>query len=268
MSHLSVGDASMIVGPGLSTRGVGVFGQTSKMPGKSYGLPAAACHRGSLLAANPDSMCHPARCYAKRNFYASWTPVIKNRESHLEAVKHPRWADAMVVPMTRYLGEDDVFRWHDSGDIQGVDHLAKICDVARRTPWLLHWLPTHEPYMVLEYLNGPMHGTVPDNLTIRLSADVVGKPAGPPSLVAELRRHGVTTSTVHLDLGAPVQVSDRRRDVVECRSYLRDHQCKSCRACWSRDVASVSYPLSGTGGAEARAGRHQGRPQVHLPVVP
>ncbi|HYC73109.1 MAG TPA: hypothetical protein VEB66_18000, partial [Opitutaceae bacterium] len=56
------------------------FGQTSKMPGRSYGLDAFACRRGSVLAADPDSIC--ARCYARWNFYATWWPVQVNRQRH------------------------------------------------------------------------------------------------------------------------------------------------------------------------------------------
>jgi hypothetical protein len=41
----------------------------------------------------------------------------------------------------------NVFRWHDSGDVQDLKHLAKIFKVARLTPNIKHWLPTREAWI-------------------------------------------------------------------------------------------------------------------------
>ena len=232
------------------------FGQTSKMPGKSYGLDAFACQRGSELAKNDRSPC--ARCYARRNFYATWGPVIKNRQGHQRAVEQigqsgNRWTEAMIYLMRHYLGNERWFRWHDSGDFHSLEHVAAVCEVARATPWLSHWVPTHEPRMVGAYLDNG--GRIPDNLVIRLSADFIGQPFQAPYAY----RHelaGLPTSTTHEGEGAkPVQVSERRGDSVECMSYKRDHTCGNCRACWSPKVKNVSYPLSGGDAAPARAKR-------------
>jgi hypothetical protein len=40
-----------------------------------------------------------------------------------------------------------VFRWHDSGDVQDVDHLEKIFEVCRLTPSKRHWMPTREAWI-------------------------------------------------------------------------------------------------------------------------
>jgi hypothetical protein len=55
------------------------------------------------------------------------------------------------------------FRWHDSGDVQDLKHLAKIFKVVRLTPDVKHWMPTREAW-VKPYLQ-----YAPDNLVIRFS---------------------------------------------------------------------------------------------------
>ena len=36
------------------------------------------------------------------------------------------------------------FRWHDSGDVQDLDHLRRIYEVCKLTPDVQHWMPTRE----------------------------------------------------------------------------------------------------------------------------
>lgn len=259
---LTLAQARRIIGAAPSGQ---PFGKTSKMPGYSYGLDAFACKRGSILAKDPRSPCH--RCYARRNFYATWTPVVKNRRAHQAAILDPRWADAMVLLSEHYLkpAGEVWFRMHDSGDLQSVQHLAAICDWAERCPWLNIWAPTHEPFIVAEYL-GSCGSVIPSNLVIRLSADYNDKPPSWSGRVAGMTRAEVQaalaevpTSTTHSIAstreapGNPVQVSDSRKDSVECRAHLRGHQCGNCRACWSPLVRNVSYPLSGGDTAVSRA---------------
>ncbi len=59
-------------------------------------------------------------------------------------------------------------RWHDSGDLQSVEHLEKIIEVCRRTPQIQHWLPTRE----LAILRA-CRERIPANLTIRVSATMI-----------------------------------------------------------------------------------------------
>jgi hypothetical protein len=235
------------------------------MPGYSYGLDAFVCRRGSQLALEADTPC--AKCYARRNFYATWTPVVKNRRAHQAAIHGRHWADAMVRLLEHYLlpvGER-WFRMHDSGDLRDITHLGKIVDVARRTPWLSYWLPTHEPFIVAEYR--ATHGTdaFPPNLVVRLSADHDDLPPSWPGRVAGMTRAevaivlaGLPTSTTNTVVGRPVQVDAVRRHSVECLAHTRGHQCGSCRACWSPLVRNVSYPISGGEAASGRARRAAG----------
>jgi hypothetical protein len=48
----------------------------------------------------------------------------------LKAIQHPTLgAEAMATLINSK--KPDVFRWHDSGDVQDVDHLEKIFEVCR-----------------------------------------------------------------------------------------------------------------------------------------
>lgn len=215
--------------------GAAHLGQPSKMPGYSYGIDAFACLRGSRLAEIPGSVC--AECYARKNFYSTWLPVRVSRERRQKAIEHERWCDAMVALIIHYTDPaGDYFRWHDSGDLMGVWHLRNVLEVCRRTPWVKHWLPTHESAMVAAYLRDG--GEIPRNVCVRISADFVDC----VTVDAELELVGIPTSTVHSTRGRPVAG-------VECRSYTRNAgthgigECGPCRACWNRKVANVSYPL-------------------------
>lgn len=226
-----------------------LFGQTSKMPGRSYGLDAFACKRGSYLAQQPGTPC--SACYARRNFYATWTPVIKNRESHQQAVAHPDWVEAMAFLMRRRLAGERFFRMHDSGDLIDTAHLEKIAQIAERVPWLQIWLPTHEPFTVAAWRDLRGGAMPPANLVIRLSADYNDQPPQWTGRMAGLTRKRIAelladlpTSTTHTVVGKPVQVSGRRKDSIECQAHTRDHKCGPCRACWSPKVRNVSYPLT------------------------
>lgn len=222
---------------------VGSIGFPSKMPGTSYSLPASACLAGAELAKLPGTIC--SDCYAlggKASYQRpNATTAMKRR---LDGITHPRWVDAMVRLLSRLhtgpircdLGEVGVrlqrkggqrwrwnepgyHRWHDSGDLQSLDHLERIVDVCRATPEIRHWLPTRETSILRRY-----RGTIPDNLIIRVSATMIDGPA--PSIWPH-------TSTVH---AATVPIKSH-----VCPAPQQNHECGSCRACWSPDVANVSY---------------------------
>ena len=222
---------------------VGSIGFPSKMPGTSYGLSARDCKAGAELAKLPGSIC--STCYAARDIM-SWPNAQTAYARRLAAIADPRWVDAMVALLLHLHGRPKIridlglrgvrlqraggvrwrwnptgyHRWHDSGDLQSVDHLEKIIEVCRRTPGIRHWLPTRELAM-LRACPAP----IPDNLTIRVSATMIDgvPPAGWPG------------STVHRH--------DPPEGAHRCPAPEQGHECGSCRACWSRDIPLVSYGL-------------------------
>lgn len=196
----------------------GPLGNPSKMPGKSYGLPAAECRVGSELRKIPGSTC--ARCYALRGKY-QYENVLSCQYRRLEAISHPQWVEAMVYLIEHQVSRDDpYFRWHDSGDVQSLEHLGKIADIARRIPWCHFWLPTRESGIVRQYQRAGR--TFPKNLRVRASAAMIDSP--PPKSFPY-------TSTVH----STEPVYGKR-----CTAPDHGNQCGPCRACWQR-FRNVSY---------------------------
>jgi hypothetical protein len=189
----------------------GGLSNPSKMPGKAYSIPAQACRVGARLVNVPNSVCNG--CYALKGMYRF--PTVRNAlQRRLDSLDHPDWVDAMVL-LVKSAG--DPFRWHDSGDIQSIAHLERICEVARRTPEIRHWLPTREYKLAMQYKAGG--GDVPDNLVIRLSAHMVD--GAPPEF-------GLPTSTV-VTTGAT------------CPASSQNNECRDCRACWNPTVQNVAY---------------------------
>ena len=121
---------------------IGGLSKPSKMPGWSYGLPAKECKTGSKLRLVPGSTCY--NCYALKGCYVF--PVVKEAQyRRLQATKVPQWVQAMAAAVNSK--RSDWFRWHDSGDVQDLNHLNKIFKVCELTPSKRHWLPTREAWI-------------------------------------------------------------------------------------------------------------------------
>lgn len=191
--------------------------QPGKMPCKAYSLPARKCLTGGKLQKVPGSVCFV--CYALRNSY-NYPSTQKAMARRLKSLSHPLWADAIA-----YLIKADgnpFFRWHDSGDIQSVEHLEKIVRVAHLCPKVSFWLPTREPGILSAFLKGG--GIIPENLTIRLSAFMVNAPA-PEKLAESL---GAVSSVVTTGAG-------------NCNAPRQGGKCLDCRKCWDKKEKVISY---------------------------
>lgn len=198
----------------------GKLSKPSKMPGFAYSIPAQACGVGSKLRGVAGSIC--SKCYALKGRYV-FNSVKKALARRLESLTHPLWVDSMAFLINH--ASVNVFRWHDSGDIQSLQHLENIVEVCKKTPDVRHWLPTREYAIVTEYK--AKHGSFPDNLNVRLSAYMMDGPL--PTGAAE--RLGVTASGVTSDAAK-----------VTCPAYKQGGVCGPCRACWDKKVPVVIYP--------------------------
>ena len=181
----------------------------NKMPGPSVNLPAWNCKTGVKLQAVKGSVC--AGCYAMKGRYR-FRNVREAMDRRLQALEHPQWVEAMVTLIT---GEP-WFRWHDSGDIQSLEHLENIFRVCRKTPETQHWIPTREA----QFIKRLKVNQVPRNLIIRMSSHMIDQ--GPVSFWP-------WTSTV---------VTSGK----SCPAQEQGNQCKNCRACWDRSVKNIAYP--------------------------
>ena len=132
---------------------VGGLSKPSKMPGWAYGIPAKECKTGSKLQKVEGSTCY--NCYALKGCYV-FKVVQEAQYRRLRSIKHPGWVRAMTQLLQSKKSK--FFRWHDSGDVQDLKHLAKMFKVASLTPDVKHWMPTREAW-VKPYLQ-----YAPDNL--------------------------------------------------------------------------------------------------------
>ena len=96
-----------------------------KMPGYAYSTPAHECQTGTKLRGVPGSVCF--KCYAYERGRYRFQNVKDAQYKRLEALKHPQWARAMAIQINSKKVK--YFRWHDSGDVQNLDHLRKIFEV-------------------------------------------------------------------------------------------------------------------------------------------
>mgnify|MGYP001115287950 FL=1 len=184
------------------------FTKTSKMPGLSYSLPAWACQTGAKLRKIPTSPCFG--CYAMKNNYVRYPAIKEAQYRRLDAINHPLWVEAMSAVIKRQKW----FRWHDAGDVQSKEHMAKILEVCRLTPDTNHWLPTQER----QFLPAPEE--VPANLVIRLSRSKID---GPSSKVWS-HESGVTT-----------------KESRTCPAPDQKGKCLDCRKCWDKTIPAVIY---------------------------
>jgi len=186
----------------------GGLSSPSKMPGPAYNLPAVNCLTGSKLVKVPGSVC--AGCYALKGRY-HFSNVKAALARRLASLGHPDWIAAMTV----LIKGEPVFRWHDSGDLQSVEHLKAIFEVCKNTAETRHWLPTRERKFL------PLStDSIPKNLTIRFSSHMINQP--PVKSWPWTSTVSTTTKT--------------------CPAKDQGNECKSCRACWSREVPNVTYP--------------------------
>ena len=186
----------------------GGLSKPSKMPGPAFNLPASRCITGAKLVKIPGSVCHG--CYALKGRYR-FSNVQKALERRRQGLSSPQWVEAM----TALVSGHEVFRWHDSGDLQSLEHLKNIFEVCKRTPSTKHWLPTREA----QILKQVQPEDVPENLIIRFSSHMIDQ---------DPVNFWPWTSTV---------VTKNKT----CPAAEQGNACGSCRACWNKGVKNIAY---------------------------
>lgn len=198
---------------------VGGLSEPSKMPCYGYSIPATLCKVGSRLRKVEDSTCR--FCYALKGRYL-FRNVREAMERRYASLDQPLWIEYMSALINHYGKKSGYFRWHDSGDIQSVEHLWKIVQVCLNTPDIQHWIPTREYRIVKDYLASGY--SIPDNLIIRLSGHMIDGPLAP-------------------DIPGTVKSAVHRHEPQGhiCVAPEQEGECRSCRSCWNPNVELVSY---------------------------
>lgn len=204
----------------------GGLSSPSKMPCHSYNLPAVECKTGSKLVKTKGSTCY--KCYALKGRYRFGT-VKDAMYTRFETIDKHMWAEAMVLEIS--IKEDSgYFRWHDSGDVQDVDHLDRIVSIARWLPNIKFWLPTREYKIVDDY-----NESIPSNLAIRFSAHMIDS-------VKEVSNKELNSITVSDEL----QFNNMNLSNANiCHATRKDssHKCEDCRGCWDKNITTIAYLL-------------------------
>lgn len=206
---------------------IGGLSWPSKMPGAAFGLPPEACNVGARMAQIPGTVC--SACYAMRGQYSfgDATAAQQRRLLLLYGTDATTWVNAFVRVLEK--ARVDYFRWHDSGDLQGVWHLQRVVDICRATPHIRHWLPTREIAVVRAFQAAG--GTFPENLVVRISGNKPDQPA--PQVT------GCATAAVYTVGKFPVQ--GEACHAYDVNGKMRPEGCGDCRLCWT-DKA-VAYPF-------------------------
>jgi hypothetical protein len=187
-------------------------------------LPTEACVTGFKMSKIEGSIC--SKCYANNGFYRMYENNIKPAQfSRLDSITGEFWVSGMVS----HIGKDEYFRWHDSGDLQSLEHFEKIVAVCIATEFCKHWLPTREYNIIKAFIAKHGKDSIPKNLIVRLSAMYPDKPVQIPASLYNVP--GITASNVHTKtaIGSP------------CKAPSQNGACLDCRECWSDSV--VSYAL-------------------------
>ena len=156
---------------------IGNLSKPSKMPWFAWSISADRCNVGSKLRKHEGTVC--SKCYAHKGFYNM--PVVKNAlERRYHALQHPKFVEAFVVVLAHNYAKskntyqvnlsnkkENRFRWLDAGDLQDMNHLQKIVDIAELTPYIRHWLPTKEYALIRKFKE--IGGSIPHNLSIKIS---------------------------------------------------------------------------------------------------
>ncbi len=197
-------------------RAVGGLTKTTKMPCLSWSIPRSSCRMGAQLAVLAGTVCE--KCYARKGRY-TFPNVRTAQERRLKIWAQDRsaWVNNMILR----LGEKDVrksglFRWFDSGDLQGREMLEDIIQIAKETPFIKHRLPTKEYGVIAQF--SPQD--LPKNLILQVSAP---------------RIDVILKGWVH---GHPITNVTRDPKKATCPG-----KCDPCFVCWDRSTASVVYLL-------------------------
>jgi hypothetical protein len=195
------------------------------MPCPSFDLPAGKlCPTGKKFINVVGSVCKG--CYARRGYGAFPAPQrvkLANFKATLKATKSKVarriWVDSLVGLIC--ASDTRHFRWHSSGDLISLEHLYMVAEVASRTPEVKHWLPTREIDFVRKY---EAETFFPSNLTVRLSATMIGEVLGD---------EGLPTSSVSSGIGFKCPATYFKKE--------KGSACGTCRACWQASTQNIDY---------------------------
>ena len=200
-----------------------MLSQTSKMPCPSISLDAEWCNTGSKLAKKKGTVCFD--CYAKKGFY---------RMPNVKKAMERRWnffySKEFIPEMVKKLIPYNLFRWFDAGDMQSVNMGLDILEIAEKTPWCRHWIPSKEYLWWREIL---VKKELPFNVTLRIST---------PKHDNKPIKGFSHTSTTYSSKSSEAFVGFNCPAHIHKKDYGK-YECGNCNACWNKEISNIAYPI-------------------------
>lgn len=204
---------------------VSLLTATSKMPSKSWSLPAIMACPGAFFG--PGAICGESKdhtlCYATRSSYG-WAVVKNAQQARYQWLLFALSSDdtftlAVDVFVKAIKAEKkDVFRVHDSGDLFNRRYIDLWIRVCSSLPTIRFWFPTRS-WRIPNLLPKLRELHALPNVTVRPSALRFGDA---PPVVEGL---GAGTSASKTD--------------YNCPAHSQDNQCLDCRKCWDKNSEVV-----------------------------
>tara|TARA_Y100000401_G_scaffold62146_1_gene49340 strand:+ start:459 stop:1166 length:708 start_codon:yes stop_codon:yes gene_type:complete len=228
----------------ISLENIGKLSAPSKMNHcYSYSIPATKCITGAKLAKVKNSVC--AGCYALKGrfMFSNVQNALTRRYNILnEALndkkKEKIFVESFVYALKHYEKKYKFFRWHDSGDLQSVNHLKLIAKIANLTPNIKHWIPTREYNIYNTYLKTEKQ---PKNLVVRVSGHMVNKPA--PNSFKNVSNVLNGAKLPGFTCKANENYLKPGETCKKCGTKLSKGgvHCCTCTACWDPKVKTINY---------------------------
>lgn len=199
---------------------------TSKLPCPSWSIPAwHTCPGAKGADGKPVEAC--SKCYALQGRY-NFPNVRKSRDYNRKDWQREGWVNEMI----ELLKDEPFFRWFDSGDLYTKRLGQKMLQICEGTPNTKHWIPTRSwKIPELEPILGALSSM--ENVVVRSSEDRIDYD---PWTVRNEHRSMIITKPEDYEPG---------RGRVLCTAYRRQGKCGPCRACWSKRIHTIQYPIHG-----------------------
>ena len=186
--------------------------------------------------------------------WISWASEKISKLRPVEAIpQHVPLDASLAVALPAREEKLSYFRWHDSGDLFHADYARAVVEVCRRTPAVLHWLPTRMATLLARLVEAGLQ--LPQNLSVLVSCHRGGilediqhaaveniRRSQPEARVgvtytfAGRKSRMVQPADVHASFGPSASLCP-----ATVAANSKDRVCTGCRRCWAK--ANPTFPI-------------------------
>lgn len=207
------------------------FEPNLKLDFTDYSLSAFDCVTGTKLRKLKNSVC--SNCYACKGQYR-FSNVQNCYKIRKSIINNSLWKIETYLPILLQHYKKQYFRWNSSGDIQSVEHLQAIVNIALKCPEITFWLPTKEIKFVHKFIK---NNKIPSNLIIRISNYFIND----NKFWASKSLKNMHFSTVDLDDSKKINKFSIDCPAYKSRKNTDLGRCGGCKACYNSKVKNINY---------------------------